>query len=285
MNSAALRRFGFRRGLVLGWGNEAHTYEIAADTNSDWRMQNVIYAWVDAAQDRCLNVGHTGQTLRARFKAGYERWLNGLLKGDVDTPIRQAWLSILASCQPSKVEIWIKPSSVDRLEREAEESQWMTKLGPLLNKRGYARVPPPLSSAFTTSRALIGPKKATRVSTGSSQKATPSDGVARIGALDEELQRACRQLCEELRSWSGVSETVAARYVGYSVDGRSFCQLHAKPTAGYVWMHVPKGNYDSSFVFENRAYLGDTTRFRLTRAIELDDVRRICRASYKTVVR
>lgn len=283
---AALRRFGFRRGLVLSWGGEAPTYEIAADTNSDWRMKNVIYAWVDAAQDRCLNVGHTGQTLRARFKAGYERWLNGLLKGDADTPIRYGWLRMLSTCQPSKVEIWIKPSSADRGEREDAESQWMQKLGPLLNKRGYTRVPtPPSASGFRTSTASIRPRKATRVSNGSSLKATPSDGVGRIGALDEELQRACRQLCEELRGWSGVSETLAARYVGYSVHGRSFCQLHAKPTAGYVWMHVPKAKYDSSFGFENRAYLGDTTRFRFIRAADLNEVRRICRASYETLVR
>ncbi len=280
---AAPRRFGFRRGLVLNWRGEVPTYEIAADTNSDWRMKNVIYAWVDAAQDRCLNVGHTGQTLRARFKAGYERWLNGLLKGNVDTPNRYGWLRMLSTCQPSKVEIWIKPSSVDRVEREAEESQWMQKLGPLLNKRGYTRVPAPLSaSAFRASTALVGPKKAMKVSDGSSPKATPLDGVGRIGALDEELHR---QLCEELRGWPGVSETIAARYIGYSVDGRSFCQLHAKPTAGYVWMHVPKANYDSSFFFENRAYPRETTRFRLTRASELAEARRISRAAYETLVR
>jgi len=47
-----------------------------------------------------------------------------------------------------------------------------------------------------------------------------------------------------------------------------------------------QGHADAQFWLGNMYhYLGDTTRFRFTRATDLNEVRRICRTSYETLVR
>ncbi len=106
-------------------------------------------------------------------------------------------------------------------------------------------------------------------------------GNAQIDGLPGALSAACRQLCDDIRQWEGTREVVSDRSVGFRVGRQSVCQLHAKASVGYVWVHVQKASYRSPLHFEDRHYLGKMTRFQFGCASQLDEARRICRMSYE----
>lgn len=108
-------------------------------------------------------------------------------------------------------------------------------------------------------------------------------GLDCIDGLPDALRDACHRLCADVRTLAGVEETVRDRAVAFRVRGRSFYELHAKPSTGYVWVHVPKATYRSPLHFEDRGYLGKMTRFKLDQPSQLAEAIRIGRMAYGLV--
>jgi hypothetical protein len=126
---------GFRLAARLSWKETDDDIRFEfVDWTPHGRTEPVIYAYVDTANDRLLNVGQTGGSFRKR-SSGCKRWINGEDKRR-NAPINGAWLNcLLGECAPSKVEIWVKKPSVDERERRIEESGLIRTLKPVLNTK------------------------------------------------------------------------------------------------------------------------------------------------------
>jgi hypothetical protein len=123
-----LKDAGFSPAANLTW-NDDRRFEFQF---TDANRRNVIYAYIDPDTERVLNVGHTGQVLRARLR-DYQAWLNGRRIKENTRPIRLKWLDCFDGC--SRVEVWAKPSSPEKAEREHEETELIRRLNPVLNVR------------------------------------------------------------------------------------------------------------------------------------------------------
>lgn len=130
----ALTANEFRRFATLQWDTGGTLFRLDGDKDMWRKTRNFIYVWFDGATKRCLNVGHTGLTFSGRF-GNYVQWLNGKREKENNRPIRRAWLSCLANCQPGQVEVWIRASAEDSKRRETDERHWITQLKPILNRR------------------------------------------------------------------------------------------------------------------------------------------------------
>lgn len=130
-----LSRRGFSLAARLTWLESDPDIQFAfADWTPQCRLEGIIYAYVDVDARRVLNIGQTGGSFRAR-SGGYKSWLNGKDKNR-NAPINGAWLNcLLGECSSSKVEIWVKQSFVDKVKREAEESELIRTLRPVLNTK------------------------------------------------------------------------------------------------------------------------------------------------------
>jgi hypothetical protein len=134
MNHDKLATFGFRAALMMHWVDGPGTFKVTP-VNGDaetLRTRSVVYAWYDRHNDVVMNVGLTGQSLKARFmyKAGYEHWLNGALG---DSRIRRAWLDHIKTSRPGLIEVHVRPCDPSVLRQE--ETRFMAALNPKLNVR------------------------------------------------------------------------------------------------------------------------------------------------------
>ena len=136
MSRDKLTTLGFRPALTMHWVDGPGTFKITP-VNGDveiLKTRSVVYAWYDRHNDVVMNVGLTGQSLKARFiyKSGYEHWLNGSL---ADSPIRRRWLEYIATSRSGLIEIHIRPCDPCALGQE--ESRLMDALDPRLNVRRH----------------------------------------------------------------------------------------------------------------------------------------------------
>lgn len=130
-----LTRFEFRHALTMTWADEPRTFKIVPLNEDIPRVRSLIYAWYDKHNDVIMNVGKTKGTLKARFinSGGYEHWLNGLRKGDIDRPIRHRWIDHIKSSKSGLIEVHIRPCDEGLLNQE--EIRFMNELNPVLNVR------------------------------------------------------------------------------------------------------------------------------------------------------
>lgn len=119
----------------LKWTETDYDVQFAfADWTPRSRFQHIIYAYVDVASGRFLNIGQTGGSFRTRA-SGYKSWLNGKDKNK-NAPVNGAWLNcLLGECDPAKVEVWVKQSFVEEEKRLSEESELIRTLRPVLNTK------------------------------------------------------------------------------------------------------------------------------------------------------
>ena len=126
---------GFKRAATLDWRDTPDDIQfdfIGWTPHGD--TEPVIYAYVDIAGSRLLNIGQTSGSFRQR-SGGYKAWINGKDKNR-NAPVNGRWLNcLLGECAPSKVEVWVKQSFPDVGNREAEESRLIRELHPILNTR------------------------------------------------------------------------------------------------------------------------------------------------------